>query len=320
MNLIYLDESGTNYQTKGGLYVDGPFLIMGSLFICEDVYWNMERLFTKIIDNYFGIENWLNNEVHATDIWYGNKLSSHLNIDEKREFFDEFLQLCGKFGLPYVFSFNLKYLNQNIKERNLDMMKAAYCLLIGIEHKLASIHQTGVLVCDSSSKSENIKIRDIINLDIGKDCFTPAQALLKQFHEITSWRSINAQPSFTIPPKYQMETMSAYLIDRVHFLNSDDSLFLQICDIMTFITQRTLVFEYLSVVDKKRANLEKLPISHSGWEMMRNQIYPSYYFEDDVIFCDHAIDHANFVIDFRIIPGLSTMMNEHYKKMKQPSE
>jgi hypothetical protein len=121
---------------------------------------------------------WLNHEVHATDIWHGNKLSSHLSIDKKREFFDEFLQLCGKFGLPYVFSFILKYLNQNTKERNLDMMKAACCLLTGIEHNLAKSHQTGILVGDSSSKAENMKIKDIINLDINKEHLTPAQALL----------------------------------------------------------------------------------------------------------------------------------------------
>ncbi len=86
MNLIYLDESGTNYQTKNGLYGDGPFLIMGAMLINEDVYWSMERLFTEIIDTYFGIDNWLNNEVHATDIWFGNTLSSHLSIDKRREF------------------------------------------------------------------------------------------------------------------------------------------------------------------------------------------------------------------------------------------
>jgi len=207
--LIYLDESGTNYQIRDGLYVDGPFIIMGAMFIHEDVYWSMERLFTEIIDKYFSIDDWLNNEVHATDIWFGNALSSRLNIDKRREFFDEFLQLCGKFGLPYVFSFNLKHLDQEIEKRNLDMMKAAYCLLVGIEHKLANIHQTGVLVCDSSSNAENLKIKDIINLDIKKHHFTPAQALLRQFHEMTSWRSTKSKPSFTIPPKYQMEAMSA---------------------------------------------------------------------------------------------------------------
>lgn len=320
MNLIYLDESGTNSQIKDGLYVDGPFLIMGAMFISEDVYWSMERLFTEIIDKYFGIDDWLNNEVHATDIWFGNVLSSRSNIDKRREFFDEFLQLCGKFGLPYVFSFNLKHLDQEIEKRNLDMMKAAYCLLVGIEHRLANIHQTGVLVCDSSSNAKNLKIKDIINLDIKKHHFTPAQALLRQFHEMTSWRSTKSKPSFTIPPKYQMESMSAYLIDRVHFLRSDDSLFLQVCDIMTFIIQRTLVHDYLLTVAHERIEPEKLPITRDGWAMMRNQIYPNFYGEKscDVTFCDVAIGYAALLLDFTQIFDLS-MIKDHYKQMQPTS-
>ncbi len=321
MNLIYLDESGTNYQTKDGLYVDGPFLIMGAMFISEDVYWNMERLFTIIIDKYFGIDDWLGNEVHATDIWFGNALSSQLNIDERREFFDEFLQLCGKFGLPYVFSFNPKHLDQEIKKRNLDMMKAAYCLLVGIEHSLANIHQTGVLVCDSSASAENLKIKDIIQLNIEKYHLTPAQALLKQFHEMTSWRSTQGKPSFTIQPKYQMESMSAYLIDRVHFLHSHDSLFLQMCDIMTFIVQRTLVHDYLLAVDRQRIEPDKLPITSSGWAMMRHQIYPNFYGEEsrDVTFCDIAIGYEALLFDFtqfQFFPKIK----EHYKQIQPASE
>lgn len=321
MNLIYLDESGTNYKPKDGLYVDGPFIIMGAMFISEDVYWSMERLFTKIIEKYFGIDNWLNSEVHATDIWHGDALSSDLAINEKREFFDEFLQLCGKFGLPCVFSFTPKYLDQEIERRNLDMMKAAYCLLVSIEHKLANIHQTGVLVCDSSSSAENLKIKDIINLDIKKHYLTPAQAILKQFHEMTSWRSTESKSSFTIQPKYQTEAMSAYLIDRVHFLHSDDSLFLQICDIMTFIIQRTLVHDYLLAVDKKRIDPEKLPITRHGWDMMEDQLYSCFYGEEsgDVMFCNTGKPHGALLLDFTQVYELYPKMKDQYKQMQPPS-
>ena len=320
MNLIYLDESGINYQIKDGLYVDGPFLIMGAMFISEDVYWSMERLFTEIIDDYFGIDNWLNNEVHATDIWFGNSLSLHLNTDKRREFFDEFLQLCGKFGLPYAFSFNLKHLDQSIESRNLDMMKSAYCLLVGVEHSLANIHQTGVLICDSSLKAEKLKTKDIINLDIKEYYLKNAEALLKQFYEMTSWRSTKSKPSFTIQPKYEMESMSAYLIDRVHFLHSYDSLFLQVCDIMTFIIQRTLVHDYLVTVAHERIEPEKLPITRDGWAMMRNQIYPNFYGEKsyDVTFCDVAIGYAALLLDFTQIFDLPKM-KEEYKQMQPTS-
>ena len=205
------------------------------------------------------------------------------------------------------------------------MMKTAYCLLTAIEHNLANIHQTGVIVCDSSSSIENLRIKNIINLDIKKCHLTPPQALLKQFHEMTSWRSTKSKPSFTIKPRYKMEVMSAYLIDRVHFLNSDDSLFLQVCDIMTFIIQRTLVHDYLLNVDKTRVKSEKLPITRDGWAMMRKQIYPSFYNEGnrDVTFCDIAKEYKGYevlLLDFSQFQKFFPNMTEQFKQMQPTVE
>ncbi len=316
MNLIYLDESGTNYQVKEGLFIDGPFIIMGAMLISEDVYWNMERLFTKIIDKFFGIDNWMNHEIHATDIWFGNPLSSSLSIDEKRDFFDEFMQLCGKFGLPYVFSFIPKKPNQDIEAKNLNLMKAAFCLFTGIEHRLANIHQTGILICDSSSRTDHMSISDITSLDIKKTHLTPAQALLRQFHDMTSWRTTGSQLLPIIRPKYKMEAMSAYIIDCIHFSNSNDSLFLQICDIMTFVVQRILAYEYLLVVDKGKAQLEKLPVTRSGWSMMRYQIYPTFYHQNDVVACDEEVIQSYWCLDFNLLPSMFSQIEEQYNQLK----
>jgi hypothetical protein len=139
---------------------------------------------------------------------------------------------------------------------------------------------------------------------------------------MTSWRSINNQSQFTIQPKYQMEIMSAYLIDRVHFLHSDDSLLLQVCDIMTFIMQRTLVHEYLSIVDPKRVDLEKLPITRDGWAIMSNQIFPSTYSErqHDVLFCGGILEHSHFLFDLSLINENSMKLHEHYKQMQPTSK
>lgn len=269
------------------------------MLIYEDVYWNLERLFVELIERHFGIDNWLNSEIHATDIWAGDGLSKDKSKDARRKFFDEFLQLCGKFGLPFVFSFNLKHRDKDIHEKNLDMMRAALCLLTGIEHNLAEIHQTGVLISDASTNTETSTVKDISNMDITKTHISSTQALLRQFHEMTSWRSIrNVDASFTIPPKYQTEIMSAYLIDRVHFLPSNDILFLQMCDIMTFIIQRTLVYDYLLYVQKDRADQDKLPVSREGWAMMRNKLYPCCYdFEiEDVAFFKLNMDNTSGIL------------------------
>ena len=193
----------------------------------------------------------------------------------------------------------------------------------GIEHELASIHQTGVVICDSSTNAETLRINDIIGLNIEKDNLTPAQALLKQFHEMTAWRTTKVETTFTIKPKYQMEVMSAYLIDRVHFLHSYDSLFLQMCDIMTFIVQRTLVHDYLFVLDRERLDPEKLPITIDGWAMMKKQIYPWFYGEKslDVMFCDTAFSgHGIILLDFTQMEEIFTKMKEQYKQIQPTAE
>lgn len=321
MILIYVDESGTNYTIKDGLYIDGPYLIMGAMCIYEDVYLNMERLFIKLIDEYFGIDNWLNNEIHACDIWAGNPLSYGMEITKRRKFFDDFLQLCGSFGLPYVFSFNLKHTNQDIENKNRCLVISAHCLLNSIEHKLAEIHQTGVLICDASSNSNNLKTKDIIALNIKNKYLTSAQALLLEFHQRTSWRSRNIKSTpFMIPPKYPIEAMSAYLIDRVHFLHSDDSLFLQMCDIMTFIVQRSLVHDYLLLAYKKRLNPDKIPVTYLGWSMMKDQIVACQY---DHEACDVSYVPINSVMpecllfDFSLFQGIPSEIRTHYAQMQE---
>jgi hypothetical protein len=317
MILIYLDESGINYKIEDGFYRDGPFLIMGAMFISEDVYWSMERLFTQLIDKYFGIDDWLKTEVHATDIWHGDTIFGQVSIRERKAFFDEFLQLCGKFHLPYLFSFVLKQQDQTDKEKNSDMLRAAQCLLVNIEHRLAEIHQTGVLICDSSSASERLKIVDIINIDISNQELSPSKALLKIFYEMTSWRSTKKFPSFTIQPKYVMEYMSAYLIDRVHFLNSSDSLFLQMCDIMTFLVQRLLTHDYLLVADNKRIVEDKVPISRSGLSMMRNRMFACTYSQkdNDVSFTQILeYPQRGFLLEFSAL-GFGKDIKEHYERL-----
>lgn len=318
MILIYHDESGINYRIEDHLYVDGPFLIMGAMLVNEDVYWSMERLFAKLIDRYFNIRDWLDSEIHATDIWHGNSLSSQLSIPDRRNFFDEFLQLCGKFTLPYVFSFVLKQHNQTIPDRNSDILRSAWCLLTGIEGKLARIHQTGIIVCDSHPSAADLSMQNIRNLDIDRQSLSAPQALLREFYEMTSWRTLDNIPSFTLQPKYTMESMSVYLIDRVHFLHSYDSLFLQMCDLLTFIVQRCLVHDYLLVVHKDRIDPDKVPVTEHGISTMRSQIYPFCYCreENDVLVFEDFLCHVpNLLLDFAEA-DLSETILEHYASLQ----
>jgi len=328
MLLIYLDESGINYRIRNAFYPDGPFLIMGATFVSEDVYWSLERLFAQLIDKYFSVEDWLQTEVHATDIWNRKQgtIFNQVSTDRIKAFFDEFVQICAKFNLPYSFSFVLKRPNQTKTERNLDILRAAQSLLVSIEHRLASIHQTGILVCDSSSGAERLKTVDIINMDLAKQGLSPSQALLRIFYEMTSWRSIEKSPTYTIQPKYVGEYMSAYLIDRVHFLNSSDSMFLQISDIMTFIVRRLLTHDYLTIVDKQRAPKDNVPTTFSAVGLMLPQIHASTYthYDNDILFFSSLPPDTpgTFLVDFSQFSNFKLIftmdIKEHYKQLSAP--
>jgi hypothetical protein len=143
---------------------------------------------------------------------------------------------------------------------------------------------------------------------------------LKIFYEMTSWRSMKELPLFTIHPKYVSEYMSAYLIDRVHFLDSSDSLFLQMCDIMTFLVQRLLAHDYLLIADNKRIDEDKVPISRSGLNMMIRQIFPCTYSQtdNDVSFVptiNYDYDCKSFLLDFTSLVRFDEAIKKHYEQL-----
>ncbi|MEO6306009.1 MAG: hypothetical protein ABIP51_22875 [Bacteroidia bacterium] len=69
MQLIYTDESGINYKNKDGLFNDGPYIFYGGICIDEKKYFHLERMFVDLIRDFFSIEIWQTEEIHASDMW-----------------------------------------------------------------------------------------------------------------------------------------------------------------------------------------------------------------------------------------------------------
>jgi len=69
MILVYTDESGINYELHNKFFRDGPFIIRGGMCIDDTKYFHLERMFIQLIEDYFGIDNWQKQEIHATNIW-----------------------------------------------------------------------------------------------------------------------------------------------------------------------------------------------------------------------------------------------------------
>lgn len=317
MVLIYIDESGTNYRNYNGLFVDGPFIITGAMFVFEDVYWSMERLFCDLIDEYFGIDNWFENELHATNIWAGKGIDAGITVEKRREFFDQFLQLCGKFGLPYVFAMHLKEKSSTKFDKSKNMSRCVHSLLIAVEHKLADLHQSGVLVCDATQGCDKITTRSVSKLTFGKKVLSSSEVLLREFSAMTAWRSTKGCIcDFLVEPKYSMEAKSIYLLDRIHFVSSFDSLFIQMCDIITFIVQRCLVHDYLRFCAPGSLDPEMVPVTRDGLCMQIGQMDVAHYNEriKDVIY--GKIRPVNSLLfDFESDPYYKSLLRDQYNRM-----
>ncbi|KQC14585.1 MAG: hypothetical protein APR63_13920 [Desulfuromonas sp. SDB] len=292
------------------------------MIIYEEVYWNLERIFCDIIDKYFGIEHWLENEMHASDIWAQKGFFKDKSKEDVKLFFNEFIQLLSKLDIPFILSIQPKIYTESTKEKNIAYAKCSYSLLQTIEFKLAQRHQTGILIVDDTQDCKNITIVDSLNLDYQKESLSVSQTLFRQFFALTSWRSLKNYNDFNIiKPKFIEESKSIYMLDRIHFLSSKDSLFLQMCDIVLFIIQRCLTNDYLFRIDRSRIDPDKIPISKYSISTFRSNLSLTYYDSDKNDFTRSNIVRTGLddilLIEFRAYEYLENKLSDIENSMRK---
>ncbi len=243
MQLIYTDESGINYSASSeGIFKDGPYIIYGGICIDEKKYFHLERLFIELIKVYFSIDNWKSEEIHASKMWRreGN-FSKYTNI-EISSFFNDVLQILVKLDIQTIIGLQRKSLEANNEDKKKEESQAIYSYIHGIERYLSRKSETGIIIAD---QKQNVK--DAL--------FT------KIFNDRSDWRipsNLKLEPIIT--SKFDFESRLCFLLDNIHYVNSRDSLFIQVTDIVLFLIMRVWTYQTLRIDKPEIADLSKVPV------------------------------------------------------------
>lgn len=242
MQLIYTDESGINYSNTNGLFKDGPYIIYGGICVDEKKYFHLERLFLDLIKSYFSIDDWKSEEIHATNMWNLKGHFSKYNQEIMTSFFNELLQILVKLDIHTVIGKQKKTINANIETQKKEEAQAIYSYLHGIEHYLSTKSETGIIIADEKQNNEE-------------------SIFSKIFYDRSSWRTNpNITPNPMIISKFQYESRLCFLLDNIHYVNSKNSLFNQIADIVLFIFMRVWTYQRLRIDKTVTADLKKVPV------------------------------------------------------------
>lgn len=257
MILVYIDESGINYKKTNGLFKDGPYLIWCGMLITEKKYFHLERLFCELAKD-LGIKDWRQVEAHATDIWACKKNFNHLSKKIVRKYFEELFQLLVKLDIQIVIGLHPKkaYPSHTRIQKD-EKNQCRFALLHGLEYRLSQLSETGVIISDES----DIEIDDLL-------------------FERTQWRfNPGARKPRKQRSRYRFETQSCFLLDRVHFIDSKKSVFLQIVDQIAFVIQRVFTFSNLKCFPREdhTASKEMVPLSSETFAFASPNILMSSY-------------------------------------------
>lgn len=228
MLLAYIDESGINYGKSNRYWTDGPYAIWSSILINEKKYFDIERSFQDLAREFLK-ETRLRRELHANEIWESRKRSS-IRKERVSKYFEELIQLTSKLRIPIIFGIqqkNPKFRSSNVHGKSIELSNARYSLLTLMEHKLAQLNETAVLVSDEESTRQELK-----NLVFQR----------------TKWRySPPGRRTIGQKPKYEFEYRSNFILDQLHYVDSKDSLLIQFSDHICFVLKR--VFEHMYLVE-----------------------------------------------------------------------
>lgn len=256
MLLIYSDESGINYETKSGFFVDGPYAFWAGLLISESKYFHLERMFYDLVLKEHGLKNWQEKELHATDMW-NNVKNDHQEKEKLKNYFEELVQLITKLSIPVVFGVQKK--TEVAKERE-ELVQCRYAFLHALEHQLSSINETGVLIVDKGNQED------------------PMEGLV---YDRTKWRYNPGDESVSLfPSKFIFESRSCFLLDQVHYVDSKKSLFAQLTDHVAFIIQRVFTYAYLKYFNHGSmlvADISKVPISRETFSFFLRNVTSAHF-------------------------------------------
>jgi len=272
MQLIYTDESGINYSNQDGLFKDGFFIFYGGLCVDDKKYFHLERLFIDLIKSFFSIDDWRGQEIHGTNIWLKKGYFSKYTSEVIFSFFNELLQLVTKLDIKFVLGQQIKTLEADNTLKVNEEAKAIYSFLHGVESYLSRKSETGIIIADGKLNSETSLLKKI-------------------FDQRSNWRFQIKNQDPIIKTKYHFESRLCFILDNIHYVNSKESMFIQIADIVLYVIMRVWTYQNLRLVRRPIADISKVPIDkYSFLYFFENCMEWSSFDKgnNDVIFHSHA--------------------------------
>ncbi|ABZ94642.1 Hypothetical protein LBF_2145 [Leptospira biflexa serovar Patoc strain 'Patoc 1 (Ames)'] len=272
MILIYTDETGINYKIENSQFIDGPYIIYGGLCLNDVKYFHLERLYLNLIFEHFDIADWKTQEIHATDLWSRKGYFEKFQKEQISTFFEEVFQLITKLNINVLIGYQYKTNTDDKLLKEKEIAKSITSFFHLAESYLSKNNETGIIVSDiqNNSKTQEDSIFTTI------------------FKEKTSWRS---NPSETRNPfittKYAYESRACFLLDNIHYVNSKESIFNQVVDIVLFVIRRVFIYQDLRITNKKEADMKKVPVDRGTFQLfLQSVLHLAGYSErqNDIIF------------------------------------
>ena len=251
-------------------------------------------MFIQLIDDFFKIDDWMEQEIHATDIWNRKHFFSRFSESQIKDFFEELLQLLCKLHTPCIFGMSLKSLEADKDKKRDETAKAIYSFLHNLEYFLSREKETGLIISDIIDSTNNQEKNPL-----------QRQMLDKLLYERMMWRinpKANIEP--LIASRYKFESRSCFLLDNIHYVHSKHSIFIQILDVVIYTFMRVFTYLYLDVKPGIIvADIKKVPITINTFAWFaRDNITLSYFYTDkkDVSFMTgeqllNSADETNFM-------------------------
>ncbi|MBI3577516.1 DUF3800 domain-containing protein [Candidatus Gottesmanbacteria bacterium] len=310
MLLVYIDESGISYEkNKKGYFVDGPYAIWSGVLINDSKYFHIERSFFDLVEKYIQ-KSLRKEEIHASVLWnHANKKTTAFIIKERiKKYFEELFQLLAKFHVRVVFSVQQKNPGLGKGEgtsMDEELERARYSFLHILEHELALLNETGILIADFEKDDAPEHGKEL------KDQLNKMKDLVLQR---TLWRvKGNPKKMPRLLPKFEFEYRSNFILDQLHYVDSKESPYIQLVDHICYVLRRALECIYLSnYANENRpiCNPDIVPISESTFNFFvkASLCHFGFYNNDDVTF-DSLSEQNIFAISFTRQPGGRLMIS-----------
>lgn len=261
MLLGYIDDSGINYKTKNNFFTDGPYIIWTAILISEKKYFHTERLYYDLAHKILGVKDWRNNELHATDIWQRQNNFKDLSENKARQYFEELFQLLKKLNIQVIIGIQQKNVKRHSKvAKKKEAEYAIYAFLSCLEHTLSSFNETAILISDETSHNKDMQ---------------------NSLYERTKWRyNPGSRKKGRFMSKFFFENESCFLLDQIHYVQSSESLFVQLADNVSYVINRILTYSYLDCLkahNKPKADITKVPITPATFKFFADCFYLANY-------------------------------------------